>query len=195
MINEAEKLDRFKKAVFSDVESKADKIIAQAQAESDEKIRQAQAQSESCVKEKIAQADKEYAAEIVRTVSSQNLQSKRNILLSRENVIDKVFDGVKSRLEEFRKTSEYPKLLEKKIAECEKAYPDEKGKVYISYSDRELAEKLSKGGKYETEIKDTIELGGIMIVFEEINLALDYTFDSAFSQQRESFAARAGLSL
>lgn len=195
MVNESEKLDKFKKAIFADASAQADKIISAAQQESGERIAQAEIEAESWLKAEKEQTDREYAAAAVREVSSGSLESQRNVLLSRERIIDKVFANVREELAEFMKTPEYAKMLTGKVRECADAYPDEKGVVYVSYNDEGLSAQLSLGGRFEVRVSDTIEIGGVMVVFEESNLAVDCTLDSAFMQQREGFAGKAGLVL
>ena len=43
--------------------------------------------------------------------------------------------------------------------------------------------------------RDSIELGGMLMVYEDIGIALDYTFDSAFEGQRSAFTEKAELVL
>lgn len=195
MKNETEKLDRFKKAVFSDAQKQVDNITADAENIRNEQIKQAQYETESYVKTHLSEIDKNAQAAAVREISSKSLESKRNILCHREEIIDKVFSNVRKKLDAYKLTGAYSQLLYDRAKRCADSYPNERGKILISLSDRPLADKLSMGGIFTVEVSDSIEIGGIMIVFEERNLAFDYTFDYAFSTERESFAARAGLSL
>ncbi|WP_294409423.1 V-type ATP synthase subunit E family protein [uncultured Ruminococcus sp.] len=195
MLNESEKLEKFKKAIFDETSAKADEMISAAQKESEEKIAQAKLEAENYIKTQKAQTDKESQAQTVRMISSESLNSKRSILLSREEMIGRVFGNVKAELEKFMKTSDYKVLLDKKINECTLAYPAEKGIVQCSYRDEELVKSLPSAKGYEIKPSENIEVGGVMIVFEKMNLALDCTFDCVLEKQRESFAAKAGLSL
>lgn len=195
MKNETEKLERFKKAIFDESAAKAEEIVSAARTECGERVSRARHEADGYVKSVTEQINKECEADAVRELSSGSLSSKRNILLSRESVIDRVFGNVRSRLEEFMKTPEYEKLLVKRLEECAAAYPGEKGCVYISQKDAGLADKLSMGGRFEVKAGGSIGIGGITVVFDESSIAVDCTFDSALEEQRESFAVRAGLSL
>lgn len=195
MKNETERLEKFKKAIFDEVDAKAREIISEAETERDEKLEKARREADGFVQSKISQIDKDCEAKSVRELSSDSLQAKRNVLLSREGLIDKVFSNVRDKLEEFMKTPEYGKMLSERVKSCAEKYPDDKGVVYVALKDEGLADLLSLNGKYKVEPSETVEVGGAMVVLEEKGIALDCTFDTALSEQRESFARRAGLNL
>ena len=48
---------------------------------------------------------------------------------------------------------------------------------------------------FEVKSRDSIELGGVLAVYDDMGIALDYTFDSAFEQQRSAFTEKAELVL
>ena len=48
---------------------------------------------------------------------------------------------------------------------------------------------------FEVKSRDSIELGGMLMVYEDMGIALDYTFDSAFEEQRSAFTEKAELVL
>lgn len=195
MKNEIERLEKFKKAIFDEVEAKAKEMISEAEAESEEKLEKIRHETDGFVQSKIADIDKECEAKSVRVLSSENLQAKRAVLLSREELIDKVFSNVKDKLDEFMKTPEYGKMMSEKVKSCADKYPGERGVVYVSLKDSDLKDNLSCGGRYTVETGETIEVGGVMVVLDDKGIALDYTFDTALSEQRESFARRVGLNL
>lgn len=195
MKNETEKLEKFKKAIFDEVDAKAQEMISEAEAQRDERLEKARHEADGFVQSMIAQIDKDCEAKAVRELSSESLQAKRNVLLSREGLIDKVFSNVRDKLDEFMKTPEYGKMLAEKVKSCAEKYPDDKGVVYVAFKDEGLCGQLSCGGRYKALPSETVEVGGAMVVLEDKGIALDYTFDTALSEQRESFARKAGLNL
>ncbi len=195
MINQTEKLEKFKRSVFDDVSARADELINETEAECGERIRQAKLEAEELTESKRAQIDREYQGLAVRSVSADRLESKRKILLKRESIIDKVFNNVREELEKFMKTADYEKLLIKRVEECAAQYPDKKGEVLIAPKDKSLAPKLTAGGKFTVKESGSIEIGGVTVVYPEDNLAVDGTFDLKFTQQRQSFVSRSGMSV
>lgn len=195
MKNETEKLEKFKKAIFDEVDAKAQEMISEAEAQREERLAKARHEADGFVQSRIAQINKDCETKAVRELSSESLRAKRNVLLSREGLIDKVFSNVRDKLEEFMKTPEYGKMLAEKIKSCAEKYPDDKGVVYVAFKDEGLCGLLSCGGRYKAQPSETVEVGGAMVVLEDKGIALDYTFDTALSEQRESFARKAGLNL
>lgn len=195
MKNETEKLEKFKKAIFDEVDAKAQEMISEAEAEREERLEKARREADGFVQSRIAQIDKDCEAKAVRELSSDSLQAKRNVLLSREELIDKVFSNVRNKLDEFMKTPEYGKMLAERVRSCAEKYPEDNVVVYVALKDEALCGQISTGGKYRTEPSETVEVGGAMVVLEDKGIALDYTFDTALSEQRESFARKAGLNL
>ncbi len=192
MNNESEKLARFKKAVFDHADKQVQAIIEEAEKQRDSRLAQAKLEAESFARTEKSGIDKTEEARAVREISSRRLASKRNILCYREKIIDKVFESVREKLAAFRNGGEYEGFLLDKAERCRKEYPGEKGIAYLAPSDMKFAEKLAG---FEVRSKSSIELGGMLVVYERSGVALDYTFDSAFEEQREGFTQKAELTL
>ena len=177
MENQTIKLERFKQAVFEDAEKQAKLITESADKQRENELAQAKIEAQSLADSKKAATDKTEEARAVREISSKQLEAKRNVLCHREKLIDSVFDNVKSRLATFK---------------CKQTYPEHKGVIYLSPEDMKYASDLAD---FEVKSRDSIELGGMLMVYEDIGIALDYTFDSAFEGQRSAFTEKAELVL
>lgn len=195
MYNETEKLDRFKNAVFDNADVQVRKIIKKAENEAKSRLKKAEHDAESYKNGMCGRCDSEENAKAVREISSLGLEEKRRLLLRREELISNVFEKVKSRLEDFQKSAEYEDFLIKKVSECVKQYPDEKGTVYLCHKDMKFAEKLSFCGKFDVCENETFELGGVMVIFDDNNIAFDYTFDACIQEECEKFTERRELIL
>ena len=99
----------------------------------------------------------------------------------------------REKLEAFRESAAYERLLVKRAEECAAAYPGKRGEVRVAAADMKYAAKLTCGGRFTVCESGNILLGGIMVVFPEDNLALDCTFDNEFDRQKSGFAGKAGL--
>lgn len=188
--DEQQRLERFKKAVFDNVSRQAESITKAAESRREDILAQADSEAQSLLQAKKAEADKAQEARAVREISSRQLESKRKVLCYREGVIDRVFDGVKKRLEKFVDSPEYESFLMKSAQLCKEKYPDDRGIIYLSPRDMAYADKL-KG--FEVRQRDTIELGGLLAVYEAMGIAIDRTFDSALEEQRGAFTQKAEL--
>ncbi len=191
-LSEAQRFDRFEKAVFDDADKTAAEIIAEANRQYTETIEAAEQASEQRIESaERAESTKERERQL-REVSAQKLACQREILEHREELIDNVFAAVRERLVKFRASEQYADYLKAASKEAWKAYPVSKGKVCLAPADMGYA-KLFEG--FETEENDSIELGGALIIYESEGIALDFTFDSAFEEQRAKFSERRELAL
>lgn len=195
LAKDTNKLENFKNAVFADIDNKADKKIREAQKAAD-KMRKA---AENTVKyneqEALLRIDKDAQARIVRELSSKQLDSKRNVLLHRKQLVSKVFDNVSKKLEDFKNSEKYEEYLKASIKSCKEQFPDEKGIVYVGKADEKYKDTLAKLSGFEVEIRPTVLLGGLIVSYPEINVMLDHTFDSALEQEREDFCNVSELAL
>ena len=192
MENQTNKLERFKQAVFEDAEKQAKLITEAADKQRETELAQAKIEAQSLADSKKAAADKTEEARAVREISSKQLEAKRNVLCHREKLIDSVFDSVKNRLAAFKASGEYELWLKEKAEKCKQTYPEHKGVLYLSPEDMTFAPELAG---FEVKSRDSIELGGVLAVYDDMGIALDYTFDSAFEQQRSAFTEKAELVL
>lgn len=193
MIDQTQKLEKFKQAVFDEADAKAAEIVNEAKAECEERIKDAKREAEENITKSKAEADEQFNIRMLRESSSGNLQSRKVVLRSREDIIDRVFDNVRAQLEDYRKTAEYEALMIKRAREAYELYPDKKGEVRISPKDSALKDKLTLDGRFTVSETRSIITGGIMVVYAEDNLALDFTFDNELANSRKGFAGRAGL--
>lgn len=193
MIDQTQKLEKFKQAVFDEAEAKAAEIVSETRAECESRIKEAKLEAEENVRRGKAEADEEFSASQLRESSSGNLQSRKVVLLRREEIIDRVFENVRAQLEDFRSTPEYEKLMIERARQASELYPKKQGEIRISAKDSALKEKLTLGGKFTVSETQSIVSGGLMVVYAEDNLALDFTFDNELANSRKGFAGRAGL--
>ncbi len=193
MENQTIKLERFKQAVFEDAEKQAKLITESADKQRENELCSGENRSTKPCRLKKAAADKTEEARAIREISSKQLEAKkRNVLCHREKLIDSVFDNVKSRLATFKASRDYKSWLKEKAEKCKQTYPEHKGVIYLSPEDMKYASDLAD---FEVKSRDSIELGGMLMVYEDMGIALDYTFDSAFEGQRSAFTEKAELVL
>ncbi len=191
-LSEAQRFDRFEKAVFDDADKTAAEIIAEANRQYTETIEAAEQASEQRIESaERAESTKERERQL-REVSAQKLACQREILEHRQELIDRVFEAVSEKLVRFRASDKYELYLRDASVAAWAAYPTSEGKVYIAPSDMKYAKQFDG---FEVCERDSIELGGALFIFEKEGVALDFTLDSAFEEQRARFSERRELAL
>ena len=195
LADEKNKLRHFKDAVYAEAEERADSIIKEAE----QLTQQKKAEVENAVKQNEAaqflKIDKNTQARIIKETSAEQLNSNRNILLHRKALAEKVFDNVQSKLEQFRNSEKYQQHLINLVKSAMNRNPDEKGTVFIGKADEKYKASLEKTSGLQVKIKPTILLGGLIVSFEDLNIMLDCTFDSAVAEEKENFCKNSELAL
>ncbi len=194
MKNENEKLNKFKIAVFSEVEQQAQDIIMQAQQQQRQQLKEAKDVTTNELLANLETIEKQNRAKTVREVSSRKLEAQRKVLSHRNEMIDKVFDSIRKNLAEFCKSEDYKELLRVRLAKCEEQTGTAKCTAYFSRRDIGIGQELCKGTKFTPQESQSITLGGVTVICEASGIAYDCTFDSSLNQQRELFSKASGLS-
>ncbi len=193
MKNETEKLNKFKLAVFSEVEQQAQTIISQAEAEQKARLTAARDELHNDLLNKLSTLEKDTEQRQVREVSSRKLEAQRNIIIHRNEMMKKVFDNVRANLDEFCKSDKYPEELKARLEKCAAQRPGSKGTAYFAQKDFELAKSICKATSFTPKVSENIILGGVLVSFNDCNLAFDCTFDASFEKQKQNFFKASGL--
>ncbi|MGN0601616.1 MAG: V-type ATP synthase subunit E [Oscillospiraceae bacterium] len=192
---EDNKLMRFKNAVFTEAENRADNLISKARKDAEKKRKDIESTVLSKEKSEFLKIEKNSQARIVREISAKQLNSKRNVLLYRKSIENKVLTKVEENLKEFRNSGEYDKYLLKLADACINKFPGEEGIVFLGRQDEKYAEIIREKTGVEVKIDPTVVLGGLAMSFPQINVLLDCTFDSALEEEKENFCNISELAL
>ncbi len=195
MIEQTQKLHRFKDAVNAEVEEKVNKLISDAQKERDKKLSEARSSVSDRIAEEKLRIDKEQGQRLVSEVSAAGLEAQRRILSYRGELADRVFENVKKQLAQFRSSENYGGWLKNAVAAAKERYPGEQGVIILAPADEKYAKELKDAFGFECETQPSVLLGGVSVRFENINVVIDCTFDSALEEESKSFCRTAGLAV
>ena len=123
------------------------------------------------------------------------MDSKKQMLLKREEIINSVMDTVKERLCDFTKSDGYGDWLVRK-AEVAVKEAGEGGKViYVTEDDMRYADKL-KTVDEEIAVERANEhgfLGGVRVYNADRHVSVDYSFKELLADEKQSFLKNSGL--
>ena len=66
-------------------------------------------------------------------------------------------------------------------------FPDQMGVIAIGKADEKYADILKNKSEFNIETKLSIQLGGLLVSYPEINVMIDFTIDSALEEEKENF--------
>lgn len=196
MINAEEKLAMMRESILSETKQKADKLVSDAENESSRIVLEASDKYYADAEKTIESEKSAIAAKYAKQTAAMRSQVQKDILMHRNMLTQKLFDGVREKLIKFRDTKEYKEYISRCISEYKKSYDIENAEVRVSAADMqrtELFEGLPKSVKITCD--DTITLGGVKIKPANVGVICDGTLDAALIKQSDNFSDIADSSL
>lgn len=197
--NLTEKINTFTSLVLKDAEEKRDKLLENVEKEYTERLDAKETELLQSAYESIQQNIHDAQKDANARVLHAELDSKKKLILRREEIISEVMAAVKNKIVEFTKSSEYEKWLLSKIEKALFEVGKGNKTVYISSDDIKLKEKIEQlpdTGKITVEAaaeKDFI--GGAKILNNDRKLSVDYSFKEMLSEEKQKFLQSSGLAL
>lgn len=197
--NMTEKLNTFTSLVLKDAEEKRDKLIKNVENEymgrMEAKENELLQEAYEGIQSGISLARREANARVLQT----ELESKKKLILRREEIIEEVMRLVRDRITDFVKSHEYDAWF---LENAQKAV-FEVGRgaktIYIAPEDIKYKEKLAL---LDTFSKITVEavserdfIGGIRVYNTERRVAVDYSIGEMLGEQKQAFLQSSGLAI
>lgn len=199
MDNITEKLNTFTSLVLKDAEEKREKLIEKVEKEYSERLDERETELLENAYEHIQENIQTSKREANERVLHAQMDSKKQLILRREEIIDEVMKTVRAKLVEFTKSGEYEKWLIEKV---EKAlFEVGKGSkiVYISPEDirlRDKIEQIPEMSRLTVEASPERDfLGGAKVLNTDRKVSADYSFKEMLLEQKQAFLQSSGLSL
>ena len=125
--------------------------------------------------------------EINKALSAEQLTIKRDWTKKQNELKEKLFAEVKTQLENFRNTPDYPAYLENKIKEALDFAEQDKINIYISPEDSALLPDLVERTKAFITVSAEDFLGGIKATIPHKNILIDHSFAGNFQAVYKEF--------
>lgn len=200
MDNLKEKLNTFTSLVLDDAGTKRDELMEKVQEKHDTLVNAKETEFLEEAYESIQHSISDAKKAANEKVLHVELEAKKKLLLTRENIINEVMDGVKEKLKAYTHTEEYGKWLldktEKSLFEVGKGPKI----VYISSDDLRFKEQIENFSDSETQIsveaaneKDFI--GGVKVFNPARRVSVDYSFKEMLAEEKKEFLQNSGLTI
>jgi V/A-type H+-transporting ATPase subunit E len=195
------KLNKFSALVMEDAEKKRDALVEQIRKEKQDQLEEKENEFLSQAYEEIQKNITQVKKEDNERILHMELESKKRLLLKRENIISDVFDAVSAKINHFMEEEQYEAWLMNKI---EKAFTEvgEGSKViYLTKRDLRFQEDILKHFSQEqdeisieaTEERDFI--GGVKVFNAGRRISVDYSLKELLAQQKNTFLQTSGLTI
>ena len=191
------KLDKFSSAVLKDAQEQRAKILQEIEEYRKSQMEKAE---EEILHEAYIMIQNEIASiknQESRKISLAELEGRRKLLKQREEITEKVFTETAGRLLGFTRSPEYQPYLCDRVKKCAAQLPAGKVVIRLKKDDLALSDVLIAACGREATVGAAadIEIGGFIMINEEMGLVVDETIDLKLRSQKDWFAAASGLTL
>ncbi len=126
--------------------------------------------------------------------SQAKLKTKKELLLKRRELVEKVFTEAKKRLNEFVNSDKYEEYLTGKLDLINDIKAD--SVFYVRYEDLQLLKNILKKRKLNNIVNEAVILiGGFRMINPDDNIEYDYTFDTRIAEAAQWFRNNSGFTL
>lgn len=182
-----EKLSHFYDVTIEDARAKAAGILEEHRKALAQMTEKHKADSQENAQVQIKAETANARREINKALSAEQLTIKRDWTKKQNELKEKLFAEVKTQLENFRNTPDYPAYLESKIKEALDFAEQDKINIYISPEDSALLPDLVERTKAFITVSAEDFLGGIKATIPHKNILIDHSFAGNFQAVYKEF--------
>lgn len=182
-----EKLSHFYDVTVEDARAKAAGILEEHRKALAQMTEKHKADSQENAQVQIKAETANARREINKALSAEQLTIKRDWTKKQNELKEKLFAEVKTQLENFRNTPDYPAYLENKIKEALDFAEQDKINIYISPEDSALLPDLVERTKAFITVSAEDFLGGIKATIPHKNILIDHSFAGNFQAVYKEF--------
>ena len=182
-----EKLSHFYDVTVEDAQAKAAGILEEHRKALAQMTEKHKADSQENAQVQIKAETANARREINKALSAEQLTIKRDWTKKQNELKEKLFAEVKTQLENFRNTPDYPAYLENKIKEALEFAEQDKINIYLSPKDSALLPDLVERTKAFITVSAEDFLGGIKATIPHKNILIDHSFAGNFQAVYKEF--------
>ena len=182
-----EKLSHFYDVTIEDAQAKAAGILEEHRKALAQMTEKHKADSQENAQVQIKAETANARREINKALSAEQLTIKRDWTKKQNELKEKLFAEVKTQLENFRNTPDYPAYLENKIKEALDFAEQDKINIYPSPEDSALLPDLVERTKAFITVSAEDFLGGIKATIPHKNILIDHSFAGNFQAVYKEF--------
>lgn len=190
-------LEKYTSAVLMDAQAQHNLLLEEIRNYRKAQLEKAE---EEILNETYAMIQKEIAAVRYansRRISLADLERRKNLLLLRKQITEKVFAEVSERIAGFTAGSEYVDFVCGLLKQTAREMPEGKTVLFVKKEDRKHAGAFLEayGKPAVCEADERILLGGVIVYNRDKGVVCNHTLDLRLRDQKDWFAARSGLSI
>ncbi len=189
-----EKLKHFEDSVIGRANELSREMLKEYQESLNKEEEAYQAEKNQQALSKIKTEIERLKRDVNTTLAREQMNIKRQLTKRAQELTEQLFEEVRGKLKEYRKTGEYEKLLAKQIRGIQKIAGDRELKIFISPLDQGLCSALKEETKADVQTAEDSFLGGVRGYVDHGRILVDNSFDAKLAELRENFTFEGGTS-
>lgn len=190
-----QKLDKFYSAINHYADAQRQKIISELDAYEQEQVDRSENELLSEAYRIIQKGLVNLRVEIRKQISSEEQRLRKELLESRSQIQDKVFQSASQKLLDYTQSDAYPALLEQLAQTLSAVLGEGSITLRLCPRDQSYESQIKKafGRPCTVELDDTIRIGGLIGRNSERGVAADQTLDAMLEAQHGWFEENSHL--
>ena len=193
-----EKLKSFAAIVMEDAEKQRKERLAELEKKKKKRIERKENEILADAYEQIQQAVARKKRENGERALKIETEVKKELILFREEIIDRVFSKVHEKLVEFTSSADYQSWLVKRTIKASVEVGKGKKVIYLSSGDMKFKEAIEKCAPEAEVICDSDGedfIGGVKVFNSDKNLFVNYSIKDMLDEKRSVFLQESGMSI
>jgi vacuolar-type H+-ATPase subunit E/Vma4 len=189
MLPPEEKLKKFKNAILKETDEQANQILAEIDDFKNQELANSKEQTlEEYFYEMQAEITK-IKQDCKRCVSTAELNAKRELLIKREQIAEKIFNVVSQKLVDFTSSADYKTYLLKGIQNSFENASISGSELFLKPADMGLKKEIEDSFNNQITVTelDSIVIGGFIVKNEAKGILIDETLDYNLKNQHSYF--------
>ena len=182
-----ENMEHFRAISLESATSQSSESLSSYKQSLDEELEFHKESATALAKERELGLKRQVNAELKKQLSSAQMVIKKDVTKKQAEIKAKVFDAVREKISDFRKSPEYVEYLKNQIASIVETYGNYDITIYVDPDDAGLIDELKKGVDSRIEVFSKEFLGGTRTIVPEKNILVDNSFKTRLADEQEQF--------
>ncbi len=196
-MDQSSKLKKFEAAVLDEITVKTQLIKHEAEDFKNSELEKNRDMQLLKSYNEIQQKSQEIKKNLKREVAKFGLDAKRDVLIKRNEITQKVFDSVTKKLLDFYNSDDYDEYIINKLQSFSKANPLSDVEIHVGERDFNNVQKLKDAYSLPCTFAEdkSIKLGGFIVKGIKDSIYFDETLTNILAEQKEYFIQNSELFL
>ncbi len=183
-----EKLKHFLDTCMEDARARSSRMIKEYTASLEKSFEEHQKDARHRSQLEVRQETDKIERDINKQLSMELLNLKRMLGQKQEELKEKLFADLQDKLETYRRTPEYERLLNRQFQDAVSLAGEDELFIYLDPSDKDKSDRLAKNyPSVHIRLNDEPFMGGTRAALPSRRILIDNSFQTKLAEARESF--------